>query len=165
MDSEDEYIRGRVRHTVSNLSDEDLIRMLEGPPNEYTAFAMDVAQAELSRRGGKEVIEERIAEEAGYPRSQNPWNYLIWAIAATLCCFLPTGVVAIVYAVQARRQFERGNIDEGVESLQKSRRWCWASLIIAASLIIIEIAVVLLRWLLERNDPVASGRVLATIGC
>jgi hypothetical protein len=165
MSSQDESLKERVRDTVSNLSDEELVQMLEAPYDQYTTFALDVARAELGKRGGKEIIEKRIAEGIrAYPPFQNPWNYLIWAIVVTLCCFPPTGIVAIVYAVQAKEKFDKGNFADGVKTLQKSRRWSLASVVVVAALIIIQLAILLLGWLLERGGPVSFGRQLATMG-
>ena len=39
-----------------------------------------------------------------HPPQQHPAkvdNYLVWAILATICCCMPTGVVAIVYSAMA----------------------------------------------------------------
>lgn len=49
-----------VRNRVSKLSNEELIKMLEEPPANYTPFALEVAQRELDRRGGKSAILEQL---------------------------------------------------------------------------------------------------------
>lgn len=49
----------KIRQTITNLSNEDLIRMIDESPDEYTPFALEVAQEELDKRGGKEAITEK----------------------------------------------------------------------------------------------------------
>lgn len=50
MDSNRESLNKRIRETISDLSDEALVNMLEASPLNYTPFARQAAQEELSRR-------------------------------------------------------------------------------------------------------------------
>lgn len=63
MNSMDEYLSRRVRETISNMSDEDLLKMLDVSARNYTPYALDIARQELSKRGGKEMIRQRLAEK------------------------------------------------------------------------------------------------------
>jgi uncharacterized membrane protein YvbJ len=52
-------------------------------------------------------------------------NYLVQAIIITLCCCLPFGIVAIVYAAQVNTKAKVGDIQGAVDSSGKARMWCW----------------------------------------
>lgn len=55
-------------------------------------------------------------------------NYLVWAILATLCCCLPGGIVAIVYASQVNNKLALGDLAGAMESSNNAKLWCWISL-------------------------------------
>ena len=54
-------------------------------------------------------------------------NHLVWAIIVTIFCFLPLGVVAIVYAVQVDRNVLARNYAGAVHASNRARTWCWAA--------------------------------------
>ena len=54
-------------------------------------------------------------------------NYLVQAILVTLCCCLPGGIVAIVYAAQVNSKQTAGDIAGAQESSNKAKMWCWIS--------------------------------------
>jgi len=54
-------------------------------------------------------------------------NYLVQSILVTLCCCLPLGIVAIVYAAQVNSKFSAGDIVGAQESSSKAKMWCWIS--------------------------------------
>ncbi len=56
-----------------------------------------------------------------------PPSMLGWAIAATLCCCLPFGVVAIVFASQANSRASIGDQAGAWENHQKAKTWCWVA--------------------------------------
>jgi hypothetical protein len=65
----------------------------------------------------------------GYPASQPKIpNYLVQAILVTLCCCLPGGIAAIVYAAQVNSKLSVGDIAGAQDSSNKARMWCWISL-------------------------------------
>ena len=51
-----------------------------------------------------------------------PSTYLVWAILSTLCCCLPTGVVAIVYASKVSPLYMRGDYKGAKDASEKA---CW----------------------------------------
>lgn len=63
MASNQDKLSNQVRENTSRISDEDLLGMLNGKRSDYTSFAWEVAQQELSKRGGREAVELRLAEE------------------------------------------------------------------------------------------------------
>src|SRR5215467_14603974 len=62
MTSSEDRLNGEVRERISGLSDERLLAMIDSGSGDYTPFALSVAQQELSSRGGREVVEDRIAQ-------------------------------------------------------------------------------------------------------
>ncbi len=50
-------------------------------------------------------------------------NYLVWAILVTLFCFLPTGIVAIVYASQVGSKLTAGDVPGAMDSSRKAKMW------------------------------------------
>ncbi len=54
-------------------------------------------------------------------------NYLAPAILSTICCCLPFGIVAIVFAAQVNTKLQAGDTRGAMEASQKARGWCWAA--------------------------------------
>ena len=52
-------------------------------------------------------------------------NYLVPAILVTLCCCLPFGIVAIVYAAQVNTKLGAGDYAGAQESAKNAKLWCW----------------------------------------
>lgn len=63
------------------------------------------------------------------PRSAPPAakvpNYLVQAILVTLCCCLPLGIPAIIFAAQVNGKLAAGDVAGGLESSRKAKLWCW----------------------------------------
>lgn len=57
-----------------------------------------------------------------------PNNNLILAIFSTLCCCLPTGIAAIVYAAQVDSKFAVGDYRGASEAAEKAQLWSWVSI-------------------------------------
>jgi len=60
---------------------------------------------------------------AGQPAIQ---NYLVPAILITLCCCVPAGIVAIVYAAQVNSKLAAGDILGAQASARLAKIWTWA---------------------------------------
>ncbi len=56
-----------------------------------------------------------------------PPSHLVWAILATICCCLPTGIVAIVYAAQVGPKVATGDLQGAQASSKNALMWCWIS--------------------------------------
>jgi hypothetical protein len=54
-----------------------------------------------------------------------PPNYLVQSILVTLCCCLPLGVVAIIFAAQVNSKLAAGDYAGAAESSKKAKMWCW----------------------------------------
>ena len=52
-------------------------------------------------------------------------NYLVQSILVTLCCCMPFGIPAIVYASKVEGLVRMGNIVGAQEASAKAKMWCW----------------------------------------
>jgi hypothetical protein len=52
-------------------------------------------------------------------------NYLVQSILVTLCCCLPIGVVAIIFAAQVNSKLAAGDVTGAQEASRKARMFCW----------------------------------------
>ncbi|HET9671996.1 MAG TPA: CD225/dispanin family protein [Actinomycetota bacterium] len=73
----------------------------------------------------------------GSPMGQRPVDsYLVWAILVTLFCFLPTGIVAIVYSSQVSSKLAAGDYAGAVQSSNKAKTWSIVSAVIGVVFIL-----------------------------
>lgn len=52
-------------------------------------------------------------------------NYLVPAILSALCCCLPGGVVAIVYAAQVNSKLAVGDVPGAMAASRNAKMWVW----------------------------------------
>jgi hypothetical protein len=52
-------------------------------------------------------------------------NYLVPAVLVTLCCCLPGGVVAIIYAAQVNSKLAAGDIGGAMAASRNAKMWTW----------------------------------------
>jgi hypothetical protein len=71
-------------------------------------------------------------------------SYLWQSIAITVCCCLPFGIVAIVYAAQVKSKASIGDIAGAQAASSKAKMWCWIGLGIG---IVINIIIVALQFI------------------
>jgi uncharacterized membrane protein YvbJ len=55
-------------------------------------------------------------------------NYLVHAILATVCCCLPAGIVAIVFAAQVNTKLAAGDYAGAVDASNKAKTWSLVAL-------------------------------------
>lgn len=55
-------------------------------------------------------------------------NYLVLAIVCTLCCCLPTGIVALIYSAQVNTKLALGDHTGAAASSRNALIWCCVSL-------------------------------------
>jgi hypothetical protein len=77
------------------------------------------------------------APAPSFQPQQHVPSYLVPAIFSTLCCCLPLGVVAIIYAAQVNTKLQAGDIPGALEASRKAKMWFWLAVVlgIASSLL------------------------------
>lgn len=65
-----------------------------------------------------------------------PDNYLVWAILSTICCCLPFGIVAIVYASKVDSYYATNQVQLAYDASSKAKNWIIAA---AATGVVIDI--------------------------
>jgi hypothetical protein len=71
-----------------------------------------------------------ICPQCGRPVYQHPAapvipNYLVQSILVTMCCCMPAGIVAIVYAAQVNSKVAAGDIAGAQDASRKAKMWSW----------------------------------------
>ncbi|GGQ43792.1 hypothetical protein BKA00_002263 [Actinomadura coerulea] len=59
-----------------------------------------------------------------------PPNHLPWAIATTILCCLPAGVVSIVYAAQVNSKWSAGDQAGAIKSSNNAKTWAIVSAVL-----------------------------------
>ncbi|MEZ6087402.1 MAG: CD225/dispanin family protein [Pirellulaceae bacterium] len=59
----------------------------------------------------------------GSPAGSKPQNYLVQSILVTLCCCLPLGIVAIIYAAQVDSKWNAGDHQGAYEASRNANKW------------------------------------------
>ena len=67
------------------------------------------------------------APPAGGPPEVIP-NYLWQAIVCTVCCCIPLGIPAIVYAAQVNTKVVQGDLAGARLASKNAKMWCWIAL-------------------------------------
>ncbi len=58
-----------------------------------------------------------------------PPNYLVWAILSTVLCFLPLGVVSIVFSTQVNSKWALGDVAGAQDASNKAKKFAmWAAI-------------------------------------
>jgi H+/gluconate symporter-like permease len=78
-------------------------------------------------------------------------NNLVWAILATLCCCVPTGIVAIVYAARVDNKRSSGDLQGAIEDANNAKLWSWVSFGLGLAFSVLYIA-------LSVTGAIADGR-------
>ena len=60
-----------------------------------------------------------------FPAAVTVANYLVQSILVTLCCCMPAGIVAIVYAAQVNTKLAAGDVAGAQESARLAKMWSW----------------------------------------
>ncbi|MBD5249760.1 MAG: DUF4339 domain-containing protein [Barnesiella sp.] len=59
-----------------------------------------------------------------------PSTYLAFAIIVTICCCIPTGIVAIIYSSKVSQAFYRGEFERAENLSNNALLWCLISLLL-----------------------------------
>ncbi|AHB88968.1 hypothetical protein NK55_08475 [Thermosynechococcus sp. NK55a] len=61
---------------------------------------------------------------------QNIPNYLVPAILSTICCCLPVGIIAIIFAAQVDSKLTAGDRAGALEASNKAKLFTWMAVIL-----------------------------------
>jgi len=75
-----------------------------------------------------------------------PPNYLVQSILVTLCCCLPFGIPAIVFASRVDTAMRNGDYAGAQHASQSAKKWCWIGL--ASGLVLAVLTIVIYAVLL-----------------
>lgn len=62
--------------------------------------------------------------------TNNPKDYMVWAILTTLFCCVPAGIYAIICSSKVDKYYRAGNTDKAFEQSKKTKRWVLISAIL-----------------------------------
>ncbi|QNI05456.1 CD225/dispanin family protein [Mycobacterium kubicae] len=91
------------------------------------------------------------------PAGQQPDNYLVWSILATLFCCLPLGVVAIVKSSQVSGLWAQGQYGEAQAASEAAKKWVkWSVIAGVVALVIYGILIALGAMNTDTNAAMAA---------
>lgn len=64
------------------------------------------------------------------PSDENIPNYLVPAILSTICCCLPFGIVAIIFAAQVNSKLAAGDRAGALEASNRAKLFTWIAFIL-----------------------------------
>ena len=62
------------------------------------------------------------------PQLRRPDNLMVWSILVTFFCFLPTGIVAIIYSNKVDSLWALKDYDGAQQAANNAKTWCLVSL-------------------------------------
>ncbi|HJT96023.1 MAG TPA: CD225/dispanin family protein [Mycobacterium sp.] len=69
------------------------------------------------------------AAPQGVPPTQQPDNYLVWAILVTVLCCLPFGIVSIINASKVSGLWAQGQYAEAQAAADNAKKWAiWGAI-------------------------------------
>lgn len=78
-----------------------------------------------SRPEGQNVCPSCGTIAPSFDAPQQISNYLVQSILVTLCCCVPAGIVAIVYAAQVNSKLAARDVAGALESARLAKIWSW----------------------------------------
>src|ERR1700722_6489857 len=107
------------------------------------------------------------AQSPDFQGRREPDNYLGWAIPGTLLCFLPFGIMSIVYAARVSGLWSDGKYAEAEMASKRAKRWAIAGAIVgpiiaaAAAYVVLVVLAVKVEQL-PSFDPSSTTSVVTT---
>ena len=98
------------------------------PLRELPEFAGDFAAPPVRPGAGGPAYPPPLPPPPMAPPGSEPVpDYLVYSILCTLCCCLPTGIVALVYSSKVNDKLRRGDYEGAQAASRNARLWCWVS--------------------------------------
>ena len=73
-------------------------------------------------------------------------NYLVQSILVTLCCCLPAGIPAIIFAAQVDSKARAGDIIGAWQASKNAKTWCWVSFGLGLATVVFQMLWILLGF-------------------
>lgn len=90
-------------------------------------------------------------------QSPPPPNYLVWAILSTVLCFLPLGVVSIVFSTQVNTKWAMGDVAGAQIASEKAKKFAmWSAITQAILVVIVVVLYVAFFGLLAASSTIGS---------
>ena len=119
------------------LSDWVKITQLPELQGMYQMVAQDVEPAVEGQPIQAQPVDNPAVQQPGYnyqpePAATEPCppTNLVWAIISTILCCIPTGIVAIFYALKVSNKYREGDIEGAKRASETGAWWCIASIIL-----------------------------------
>lgn len=127
MDERDERLEsGEERTACDKRPDRDL----DGEWAERLGMDYDPARVRQTPPPPPYVAPEAFAPDVQPPHHEPmPPTHLVWAILCTLCCCMPAGVVAIVYASQVSSKYYARDYEGARKASHTAEIWIIASIV------------------------------------
>lgn len=100
----------------------------------------EMVEAPVQATGEQCVVGEPMAQQdlnSPQPYQQQsapvepcPPTNLAWAIISTVLCCIPTGIVAIIYALKVSNKYREGDIEAAKRASETGAWWCIATIIL-----------------------------------
>lgn len=98
------------------------------------------------------------------PAAQQPNNYLVWAILATVLCFPITGIVAIVKAASVSGLWAQGRYAEAQAAADSAKKWVRWSVIIWVVLVVVYLAIIVIIMVTAHPENTAPASMSMLMG-
>ncbi len=85
------------------------------------------SRPEFAVQHSNETFAPPLPSDPNTPPTYQIPTYLAQSILVTLCCCLPVGIPAIVYASRIDNLMRMGQYAEAQECSRKAKMWCWIS--------------------------------------
>lgn len=95
------------------------------------------------------VNDGQVPEQSVPGRVPAPSSWLVPAVIATVCCFSPTGLIAVYYASRVGAAWSYGDTRAAWRYSELARRWVWISVLLWAVFLFILVATGRMGRLLE----------------
>jgi hypothetical protein len=57
-------------------------------------------------------------------------THLGWAVASAMLCFLPLGLIAVLYALSANKALAAGDLDRAARKARVAKRWLVLTIVV-----------------------------------
>jgi len=80
------------------------------------------------------------------PQPQKPDSLMVWSVLVTLLCFLPTGIVAIIYSNKVDNLWALKDYEGAEQAANSAKTWCLVSLGLAVLLYVGAVVTFYVGW-------------------